>query len=121
MTSSALLIGVVGPCAAGKSTLIEGLQRAGLEARHIAQEHSFVPDMWRRITDPDVLIYLDVSFPVSQARRPMAWNRAEFAEQEVRLSHARAHADLYIETDDLSPEQVLERVLAFLHWEGPTG
>jgi deoxyadenosine/deoxycytidine kinase len=107
-------IGVVGPCAAGKTTLINGLRRHGIEARHIAQEHSYVADMWQRLTNPDVLIYLDASFPVSQQRRKMNWNEQEHQEQVYRLRHAREHAHLYIQTDLLTPEQVLEQVLRHL-------
>ena len=29
-----------------------------------------MPDMWRRLVDPDVLIYLDLSHEVYQQRRP---------------------------------------------------
>ncbi len=58
------LIGVVGPCAAGKTTLVSGLRQAGYEVRHIAQEHSYVADMWKRLTNPDILIYLHVSYPL---------------------------------------------------------
>jgi deoxyadenosine/deoxycytidine kinase len=107
-------IGIVGPCSAGKTTLITGLKKYGYEARHIAQEHSYVADMWKRITNPDVLIYLDVSFPLTLSRRNMDWTEIEYAEQLHRLRHARQHADLYIPTDSLSPEQVIEQVLAFL-------
>ena len=57
------LIGVVGPCGSGKSTLIAGLEKHGYACRHIAQEHSYVPAMWQIITKPDVLIYLHASFP----------------------------------------------------------
>ena len=56
-----ILIGVVGSCGAGKSTLIKGLEAQGYACRHIAQEHSYVKDMWRRITHPDLLIYLQAS------------------------------------------------------------
>ncbi len=109
-------IGVVGPCAAGKSTLVERLHEAGYRARHIAQEHSFSPSMWQRIsTAPDILIFLDVSYPVSAARRPDSrWRQADYEEQQRRLSHARQHADLYIQTDDLTPEEVFRRVQEFL-------
>jgi len=34
--------------------------------------------------------------------------------QVDRLNHARAHADFYILTDTLSPEDVLEKVLSFI-------
>jgi hypothetical protein len=108
------MIGIVGPCAAGKTTLIAGLKQLGYPARHIAQEHSYVPTMWQRLADPRLLIYLDVSYPVSIQRRPQNMTAAEFAEQVDRLRHARQHADLYIHTDDLAPEEVLERVVRFI-------
>ncbi len=57
-----MLIGVVGPCGAGKSSLVAGLKAEGFLVRHIAQEHSYVPDMWKRLSNPDILIYLDVSY-----------------------------------------------------------
>ena len=112
--SDPYLIGVVGPCGAGKSTLIEALDARGYATRHIAQEHSYVKDMWQRITNPDVLIFLQVSFPVSQKRRPMNWNEADYQEQQRRLEHARAHADLYLDTDNLSVQEVFDRVSAFI-------
>src|SRR5512139_4134835 len=109
-----LIIGVVGPCGAGKSTLIKGLEAHGYSCRHIAQEHSYVKDMWQRISHPDLLIFLDASFPVSTERRKLNWLERDHAEQERRLSHAREHADLLIQTDQLTPEQVLARVLDLL-------
>jgi deoxyadenosine/deoxycytidine kinase len=109
-----MLIGVVGPCAAGKSTLIAGLTHHGYSARHIAQEHSYVQTMWLRITHPDLLIYLDVSFPATITRRKMNWDESEYAEQIRRLQHARDHADLVIQTDGLGIEQVLRMALDFL-------
>lgn len=107
------LIGVVGPCGAGKSTLIAGLEKRGYRCRHIAQEHSYVKDMWLRITHPDLLIFLQASYPVSTARRALNWREEDFAEQQRRLAHALQHADLVVETDLLTPGEVLERVLAF--------
>lgn len=108
-------IGVVGPCASGKTTLVAGLKRRGYQVRHIAQEHSYVQDMWKRITDPDVLVYLDVSYPVSMQRRKLNWNFEEFQEQLRRLEHAKKHANLLIHTDHLTPDDVLEQVLQYLH------
>lgn len=108
------LIGVVGPCGAGKSTLIEALDALGYTTRHIAQEHSYVKDMWQRITNPDVLVFLQVSFPVSMERRPMNWTEAEYNEQQRRLSHAIEHADLILNTDDLSIDEVRKQVVTFL-------
>ena len=111
-------IGVVGPCASGKSTLIAGLERYGYTCRHIAQEHSFVPDMWRRVANPDLLIFLDVSFQQAQRRRTMDWTEEGFAESLTRLRHARKHADLVIHTDDLTPDQILREVLEYLEGAG---
>ncbi|MCX6066922.1 MAG: hypothetical protein NT121_14395 [Chloroflexi bacterium] len=108
------VIGIVGVCAAGKSTLIKGLKEHGIHPRHIAQEHSYVKDMWKRITNPDVLIFLDASFLVTRDRRQIDWTEADWAEQQRRLIHAREHADFYINTDDLTVEQVLERVIDFI-------
>jgi deoxyadenosine/deoxycytidine kinase len=103
-------IGIVGPCSAGKSTLAEALKRRGYAVRHIAQEHSKVPDMWRRLGNPDCLIYLDVSYQVSMHRRPLNMSADEFSEQVKRLRNAFSEADLYIHTDALSPEEVLDKV-----------
>ena len=105
------LIGVVGPCAAGKSTLIEGLNRLGYRTRHIAQEHSYVRDMWQRLTNPDVLVFLDVSYLASCQRGQLNWTEADWKEQQDRLSHARANADIYLDTDKLLIEEVLARVV----------
>ena len=109
------LIGVVGPCGSGKSTLIAGLEQHGYTCRHIAQEHSYVPTMWKVISKPDILIYLHASFPVSTARRKLNWQPKDHAEQSRRLSHAREHAHIIIDTDDLTPEQVLQTALDYLN------
>lgn len=108
------LIGVVGPCGSGKSTLIAGLEKYGYACRHIAQEHSYVQAMWQIITKPDILIYLNASFPVSTARRRLNWLEQDHSEQLRRLTHAREHAHLIVNTDDLTAEQVLQKVLDFL-------
>lgn len=107
-------IGIVGPCSAGKSTLIANLDQHGYLGKHIAQEHSFVPDMWKRLVDPIVLIYLDVSYDVSMQRRPLKMNSSEFDEQKYRLEHAHRNADLYLLTDNLSIREVEKIVIGFL-------
>lgn len=109
------LLAVVGPCAAGKSTLISYLTQQGFPARHVAQEHSYVPDMWQRLASPDYLIYLDVSYQVSKARTDSTWQEAIYKKQVKRLAHAREHADLVLCTDNLTPEEVAEQVLEFLN------
>jgi deoxyadenosine/deoxycytidine kinase len=112
--STSGLVGVVGPCGSGKSTLIAGLERTGYRCRHIAQEHSYVPYMWKRITNPDVLIFLDASFVVCTERRRLTWFESDYLAQLRRLAHARQHADLIIETDFLSTDEVLTRAIDFL-------
>lgn len=104
-------IAIVGPCGAGKTSLAEALQAMGLDARQIAQEHSFSPDMWQIITRPDVLIYLDVSYKVSTNRKQFHWTMEEFSEQIRRLRHARDHCRIYIHTDLLSSDEVLKQVI----------
>lgn len=111
MTPDKSVIGVVGPCASGKSTLVAALRSKNYHARHIAQEHSYVSDMWKQMSDPDFLIYLDVSFEISIKRTGTSWNKRIFEKQVDRLEHARNHADLYIQTDELTPQQVLNIVL----------
>jgi deoxyadenosine/deoxycytidine kinase len=109
-----MIIGVVGPCAAGKTTLINGLRSEGYMGKHIAQEHSYVKDMWIRMTNPDFLIYLDVSYEQTLVRRKLNWTKDEYYKQVYRLRHAKANADLLIDSDSYSSEQVLRRVVRYL-------
>lgn len=108
------LVGLVGPCTSGKSAVGDLLAERGYAVRHIAQEHSFVPAMWRLIARPDVLIYLAVSYPETLRRRRWDWTTAEYEEQLRRLANAREHADLFIDTDPLTPEQAADRIVRFL-------
>ena len=109
-------IAIVGPCSSGKSTLREELHAAGYtNVRNPAQEHSHVAHMWRRIRRPDVLIYLDVDYATTLQRRPLQDLGPQRVEkQKQRLANARENADLYINTNSLSPEQIRRRVLSFL-------
>jgi deoxyadenosine/deoxycytidine kinase len=114
-----LQIGIVGPCTAGKSTLINRLRgRYNVVLRHIAQEHSYVQTMWQRISRPNLLVFLDVSYTGSMQRKKLNWTLAEYQEQQRRLVHAREHADFYLMTDDLTPEQVADKVSEFLTQKG---
>ncbi len=110
-----LLIGIVGPCKSGKSILQEGLEKQGYNPKHIAQEHSYSPSMWKKIVNPDILIYLNVSFEETLIRSDMNWTRGEYLKQIKRLKHARQNADFHIETDKFSQEEVLLVVLEILN------
>jgi deoxyadenosine/deoxycytidine kinase len=112
-------IGVVGPCGAGKSSLVAGLIQHGYTARHIAQEHSYVPDMWQRMTNPDILIYLEASYENTILRRKLDWTVEEYKEQLHRLRHARLNADLVIDTNQLTVEKVLSTVISFIEYSYP--
>jgi hypothetical protein len=113
---SSVRVAVVGPCSAGKSTLLPSIKEAGYDAKQPAQEHSLVPDMWLRITKPDILIYLDVSYPAARNRRPHIDGGPErLADQHMRLAHARNHCDYYLDTSNLTPVQVRQSVLAYIH------
>ena len=109
-----MIIGVVGACGAGKSSLVAGLKAQGFLVRHIAQEHSYVPDMWKRLTNPDILIYLDVSYENTIQRRKLDWTYAEYTEQLHRLRLARQYADLNLDTNSLTLDEVLHTVLSFI-------
>ena len=111
---SPVTIGLVGPCTSGKSTIRPLLEARGYRVRHIAQEHSHAPAMWREIADPDVLVFLDVSYPETLRRRDWSWTEGEYAEQQRRLAHARENADLVIGTDEVSPGDIVERIMRWV-------
>ncbi len=105
------LIGIVGPCASGKSTLIKLLTDQGYHCRHIAQEHSYVQDMWKRLSNPDILVYLDVTYETTLRRKKLNWTQTDFQIQLDRLKNARQFADIFITTDSLSPTELAEIVI----------
>jgi thymidylate kinase len=70
--------------------------------------------MWKKITQPDILIFLDVSLDQAQRRRHQNCSPAEHAEQLNRLRHAREHADLYLDTNPLTAAEVEAQALGFL-------
>lgn len=117
---SAPKIGIVGPCAAGKSTLASALSERGYQARQIVQEHSYVPQMWRIVSKPDFLIYLDASFATCNQRKKLDWTEAEYEQELTRLADAREYCDYYLQTDDLDGAQVLDRALIELRSHGLT-
>ena len=109
---------VVGVCASGKSGLVVALQVWGYDARSCAQEHSYVSDMWQRLSRPQALIYLDAHVETVHARGRRNLPPEHLAVQRRRLAHARSHCDLYLPTDPLSLAEVAERVRAWLNAAG---
>ena len=107
---------VVGVCASGKSSLVRALVAWGFEARSCAQEHSYVPDMWQRLARPQALIFLDAREATVRNRLRSNPSDAQIAAQRERLAHARAHCDLYLPTDSLSPADVAMQVIAWLQF-----
>lgn len=106
-------VAVVGPCGAGKSTVVEQLRRWGYDAFSVGQEHSIVPDLWRRRA-PDALIFLHVEYPVLQDRRGTTWPHALYERQMERLEDARRHATLEIDTGTAGINETMARVVAAL-------
>ncbi|MDQ2786245.1 MAG: hypothetical protein M3Y58_14730 [Chloroflexota bacterium] len=113
-----LRITVVGHCAAGKSTLVGALRRNGYDAHAVAQEHSGVTWLWRHAAS-DVLIYLDVPLATVRARRGEEWPQAVYDAQEIRLTDARAHADLVLDSSTESIAKMTADAIAFLQDRAP--
>jgi Ni2+-binding GTPase involved in maturation of urease and hydrogenase len=99
-------IAVVGPCASGKSTLVENLVNRGYRAYAVAQEHSIIRDLWSK-RNPDILIALDVSLDVVRQRRTPGWSAEIYKAQHERLRPAFEAADLVIDTGARDAEEVL--------------
>ena len=110
-------IAVVGVCASGKTTLVQGLKDAGFDAYNVAQEHSCIRAFWNK-HHPDILVMIDATLPAIKKRRRASWTEERLCVQHERLKDAREHADLYLQTDEFSAAQVLEKVIAFLHERG---
>ena len=110
---------VVGPCAAGKTTLVGRLQKKQYNIRSCAQEHSHVPQLWKKYCRADVLVYLDADVnTISHRQNRSDWTQARLVEQHRRLADARLHCDFYLRTDELTREQVAARVEGFLREHG---
>lgn len=104
---------VVGPCASGKSTLARALIEAGYDAKVCGQEHSCVPDLWRRL-DGDVLIALDLDIETLRARRGKSWPAELLSRQHERLAGAYAAADLVLDSASHDQRSVFNAVMRLL-------
>lgn len=107
------LIVVVGPCAAGKTTLVDALKAHGYNAYAVGQEHSIIRDLWKR-RDPDVVIALDLGLDVVRQRRSPAWSEDIYVAQHERLTDAFDAADLLIDTGEHDIDEALRMSLDLL-------
>ena len=109
---------VVGPCAAGKSTLVSALRELGYDAHVSGQEHSEIAMLWQH-SQPDVLIALAVDIGAVRDRRGGSWPEWLHGIQVRRLAAASRAANLAIDTTGLTPQTVVNRVVAFLQRTEP--
>lgn len=107
-----LKIAVVGNCASGKTTLVNGLKEKGfVNAYNVPQEHSVVQKFWSRY-NPDLLIFLQCSLDTAKKRRPrIGWGQERLEHQKMKLQDAYAHKDIFIDTDNLSVDEVLKKAI----------
>jgi broad-specificity NMP kinase len=110
---------VVGPCAAGKTTLVNNLRPKGYNIHACAQEHSSASQLWRWRSQPAALIFLDAELStIARRQNRQDWTQRELDEQHVRLADARRHSDFYVQTDTMTREQVADAVERFLQQNG---
>jgi GTPase SAR1 family protein len=112
-TTTSRKIVVVGPCAAGKSTLVSALRALGYDAHVSGQEHSEIAMLWQHL-QPDVLIALDVDITAVRNPRGDSWPEWLHDLQVRRLAAASRAADLTIDTTMLSTQAMIARVVAYL-------
>lgn len=110
-------IAVVGPCASGKTTLVEQLRARGYDAWATAQEHSAIPNLWNH-QQPDLLVALRADLDTIRARRGEHWPKAVYEAQQERLENAYQAADLVIDTGTVPKDDTVAMVIAYLRHEG---
>lgn len=103
-------VAVVGGCASGKSTISARLRDLGYDAYVVGQEHSDIPDLWRR-QSPDRVIFLETSLDAVRERRGRSWPEWLFHRQRERLEPARAGADVIVNTERASVQDSIEAIL----------
>ena len=101
---------VAGVCVSGKTTLVKSLRELGIDAHNVAQEHSTIKNLWNH-KEPDILVVLDVRLATVRKRRIVPWGEERLIVQRKRLSDAVEHADVYIHTDGLSKDDIVQKVL----------
>jgi hypothetical protein len=110
---------VVGPCASGKTTLVGNLRPLGYNIKSCVQEHSLTPQLWKRFSKAELLVFLDAELStISRRQNRSDWTQRRLDDQRQRLADARANCDLYVRTDGLTREQVADAVETFLRERG---
>ncbi|MHB9034641.1 MAG: hypothetical protein ACYC6L_16535 [Anaerolineae bacterium] len=107
-------ITIVGVCGTGKSTLAANLTKHGYDAHECLQEHSFIQDMWRRISRPQILIVLQAEYKTVLARQYTDITHEIYADEYRKLANARANARILVNTDKLNAAQVAAFVISSL-------
>lgn len=65
-------------------------------------------NMWKLLVNPDILIYLSASYETTLNRKNLNWTLAEYQEQIRRLDDAFQNAHIHINTDELTPAELVE-------------
>ena len=105
------LLVLVGVCAAGKTSVSQLLNQAGIAAHPVAQEHSRVPHLYRR--SGGWVVILAASWEAVHRRRQLGWNPAFYREEWDRIGQARREAALIVHTDWLDAAEVAARITAW--------
>jgi hypothetical protein len=103
---------LVGVCASGKSTVAQLLQRQGLLARAVAQEHSRVPWLYAHL-GPGWIVCLCANWETVHRRRPLAFAPDFYEREWLRIREARASAHLIIHTDYLTAPEVTDLIISW--------
>jgi shikimate kinase len=107
----AMRVAVVGSCASGKTTIVARLREHGIDAWAVAQVHSAIAELWRHL-GPDRLVFLDTILETVRARRgDDNWPGWIFDLQQERLLNARTHADVIVDTNDRSVDEIVATIL----------
>ena len=106
-------VAVTGVCASGKTTLVHNLRHENVDAYNVAQEHSLVKTLWNK-KNPDLLVMLDATLPIIKLRRSVPWGEERLVAQHERLKNAKENANIFIQTDQLSKEEVTGQVLDYI-------
>ena len=110
---------VVGPCAAGKTTLVGNLRPLGYNIKSCVQEHSLTLQLWKKFSKAEILVFLDAELPTIAGRQNRSdWTQRRLDGQRRRLADARENCDFYLSTDGLTRGQVADAVEAFLRERG---